>query len=223
MKARFTLVCLFLALFSGCATTNKNPNVKASNDADFKCKPYYCTAYNTLNYDFFAKKSNLGKELGLLDYVNTRIGVDCSGLVSVINDKNDNLFFDTKDLVAHFSSGRKSQAIFDLYKSQEKIFFSSPNPGDLVFFNNTTKRTKGGKQKLITHIGVITDVGTNGQIEFLHNIGGKNVISAMNLNNPNTHKIGNKKINAYLISRCKTSSCLASNRFSGFGRVVAQN
>ncbi|MBR6611793.1 MAG: biopolymer transporter ExbB, partial [Campylobacter sp.] len=62
-------------------------------------------------------------------------------------------------------------------------------------------------------------VKSNGGIEFLHNINGRNIISVMNLQHKDTHKVDGKKINAYIIANCYEPSCLVSNRFSGFGRV----
>ena len=109
--------------------------------------------------------------------------------------------------------------MFDLYKDKNKIHFSQPQVGDLVFFNNTTRATKGRSKKLITHVGIVSKVNKDGSVEFLHNTGGKNVVSVMNLSLPNDHQIAGKKVNAYIISRCKDSSCLVSNRFSGYGRV----
>ena len=109
--------------------------------------------------------------------------------------------------------------MFDLYKDKNKIYFSQPQVGDLVFFNNTTRATKGRSKKLITHVGIVSKVNKDGSVEFLHNTGGRNVVSVMNLSLPNDHQIAGKKVNAYIISRCKDSSCLVSNRFSGYGRV----
>ena len=109
--------------------------------------------------------------------------------------------------------------MFDLYKDKNKISFSQPQVGDLVFFNNTTKATKGGSKKLITHVGIVSKVNEDGSVEFLHNIRGKNVLGVMNLSLPNDHKIAGKQVNDYIISKCNDSSCLVSNRFSGYGRV----
>ncbi|WP_321263217.1 NlpC/P60 family protein [Campylobacter sp.] len=147
------------------------------------------------------------------------MGGDCSGLITAINKNNGSAIFDPKELNKYYSSGRKSQAMFDLYKDKNKISFSQPQVGDLVFFNNTTRATKGGSKKLITHVGIVSKVNEDGSVEFLHNIRGKNVLSVMNLSLPNDHKIAGKQVNDYIISKCKDSSCLVSNRFSGYGRV----
>lgn len=203
-----TLLSLALGAFfiSGCATTGVQGTAK----------------FNSKNKQFYQadeQKRAKNPNFNLKKYTNTRIGGDCSGLITAINKNNGSVIFDPKELNKYYSSGRKSQAMFDLYKDKNKISFSKPQVGDLVFFNNTTKGTKGGKKKLITHVGIVSKVNNDGSVEFLHNMGGRNVVSVMNLSLPDEHKVAGKKVNAYIISRCNDTSCLVSNRFSGFGRV----
>lgn len=201
---------LFLALgavlFAGCATGGSQSSAKLHNK-------------NKQVYEKSAENRGKNPNFNLKKYTNTRIGGDCSGLITAINKNNGSAIFDPKELNKYYSSGRKSQAMFDLYKDKNKISFSKPQVGDLVFFNNTTKGTKGGKKKLITHVGIVSKVNNDGSVEFLHNMGGRNVVSVMNLSLPDEHKVAGKKVNAYIISRCNDTSCLVSNRFSGFGRV----
>lgn len=206
---RNVIFILISALFFAACTTAPQ---SASNT--YKNSYKYNSKYkNNVN-------NELASELNLAKYKNTRIGGDCSGLVSVINKNNDEIYFAPSELNKYFSSGRKSQAIFDLYKSKNQISHHSPKAGDLVFFNNTTKNTRRAKKELITHIGVISKVNKDGSVEFLHNIRGKNVVSVMDLNSPESHAKNGKKINAYIIAGCGNSaSCLASKRFSGFGIV----
>ena len=206
-----TLVFLALGAFfiTGCATGSSQGATNFYNKYD----------KNKQAYQANTEKREKNPNFNLKKYTNTRIGGDCSGLITAINKNNDSAIFDPKELNKYYSSGRKSQAMFDLYKDKNKISFSQPQVGDLVFFNNTTKATKGGSKKLITHVGIVSKVNEDDSVEFLHNIRGKNVLSVMNLSLPNDHKIAGKQINDYIISRCKDSSCLVSNRFSGYGRV----
>ena len=209
MRKKFkTLVFLALGAFfiTGCATGS------SQSSANFYNK-------NKQSYQRDTEKREKNPNFNLKKYTNTRIGGDCSGLITAINKNNGSAIFDPKELNKYYSSGRKSQAMFDLYKDKNKIYFSQPQVGDLVFFNNTTRATKGRSKKLITHVGIVSKVNKDGSVEFLHNTGGKNVVSVMNLSLPNDHQIAGKKVNAYIISRCKDSSCLVSNRFSGYGRV----
>lgn len=212
MKKKFkTLVFLALGAFfiTGCATGSSQDSANFYNKYN----------KNKQSYQRDTEKREENPNFNLKKYTNTRIGGDCSGLITAINKNNDSAIFDPKELNKYYSSGRKSQAMFDLYKDKNKISFSQPQVGDLVFFNNTTKATKGGSNKLITHVGIVSKVNEDGSVEFLHNIRGKNVLSVMNLSLPNDHKIAGKQVNDYIISKCKDSSCLVSNRFSGYGRV----
>ena len=212
MKKKFkTLVFLALGAFfiTGCATGS------SQSSANF----YNKNNKNKQSYQRDTEKREKNPNFNLKKYTNTRIGGDCSGLITAINKNNNSAIFDPKELNKYYTSGRKSQAMFDLYKDKNKIYFSQPQVGDLVFFNNTTRATKGRSKKLITHVGIVSKVNKDGSVEFLHNTGGRNVVSVMNLSLPNDHQIAGKKVNAYIISRCKDSSCLVSNRFSGYGRV----
>ena len=212
MRKKFkTLVFLALGAFfiTGCATGSSQGSANFYNKYN----------KNKQSYQANIEKREKNPNFNLKKYTNTRIGGDCSGLITAINKNNNSAIFDPKELNKYYTSGRKSQAMFDLYKDKNKISFSQPQVGDLVFFNNTTKATKGGSKKLITHVGIVSKVNEDGSVEFLHNIRGKNVLSVMNLSLPNDHQIAGKKVNAYIISRCKDSSCLVSNRFSGYGRV----
>lgn len=209
MRKKFKIL-VFIALgaffITGCATGSSQSSVNFDNK-------------NKQSYQADTKKREKNPNFNLKKYTNTRIGGDCSGLITAINKNNDSAIFDPKELNKYYSSSRKSQAMFDLYKDKNKISFSKPQVGDLVFFNNTTRATKGGSKKLITHVGIVSKVNKDGSVEFLHNIRGKNVLGVMNLSLPNDHKIAGKQVNDYIISKCKDSSCLVSNRFSGYGRV----
>ena len=212
MRKKFkTLVFLALGAFfiTGCATGSSQSATNFYNKYD----------KNKQSYQRGTEKREKNPNFNLKKYTNTRIGGDCSGLITAINKNNGSAIFDPKELNKYYSSGRKSQAMFDLYKDKNKISFSQPQVGDLVFFNNTTRATKGGSKKLITHVGIVSKVNEDGSVEFLHNIRGKNVLSVMNLSLPNDHKIAGKQVNDYIISKCNDSSCLVSNRFSGYGRV----
>lgn len=203
-------ILVFLALgaffITGCATGSSQSATNFYNK-------------NKQSYQTSTEKREKNPNFNLKKYTNTRIGGDCSGLITAINKNNNSAIFDPEELNKYYTSGRKSQAMFDLYKDKNKIYFSQPQVGDLVFFNNTTRATKGRSKKLITHVGIVSKVNKDGSVEFLHNTGGRNVVSVMNLSLPNDHQIAGKKVNAYIISRCKDSSCLVSNRFSGYGRV----
>nr|WP_314468792.1 CHAP domain-containing protein [uncultured Campylobacter sp.] len=166
------------------------------------------------------------KETALLNllqgYIGKRDGGDCSGFVTLINKKFNRDFFDEKELDKFYTKhGLKSEAMFKLYESKNLIAFDDPKVGDLVFFNNTTRSTKNNKKaKIVTHVGIVSSVEKDGTVGFTHNSRGKNAVDFMNLKNKNTRKKGNKELNSYVVS-CKNNntSCLASNRFAGFGKA----
>ncbi|WP_052137595.1 CHAP domain-containing protein [Campylobacter sputorum] len=157
----------------------------------------------------------------LLDrYLDTKAGGDCSGFVSLINNRYDNLYFDENELNSYYSNHRKSQAMYNLYKYNEKISLKNPKVGDLIFFSNTStkKSIKSVNPKNVTHVGIIRGINKDGTIKFIHFASGKNMYGYMNLRDKNTHIRDNKIINSY-ITRCSSASCLTSNRFIGYGKL----
>lgn len=155
-------------------------------------------------------------------YLNKRNGGDCSGFVSFINKQHQNVYFKERQLDKFYTKrGSKSEAIFNFYKSKNLIIQKEPKVGDLIFFHNTTNKTKNNlKNKFITHIGIVDKVYKDGGIRFSHHNGKKIDYGFMNLNHKNTHIKNNKTLNSYIIS-CKkfNTSCLSSNRFAGFASV----
>ncbi|WP_086300575.1 NlpC/P60 family protein [Campylobacter devanensis] len=198
---RFAILFVFAVIFSGCGSKILEQNAPNSTH---------------INRENSIKKSEY--TLNLSKYVGKK-SADCSSLVTTINRKNNNIY-SLSDLSSHYSKdGRRSQAIYNLYKSKNQINYQNASPGDLIFFNNTTKSTKNKTSHNITHIGVVKKIKDDGTIVFLHNLKGKNILSVMNLNHKNSHQIDGKKVNAYIIANCKNINCLVSNRFSGFGKI----
>ena len=105
-------------------------------------------------------------------------------------------------------------------ESQNLITHKNPKIGDLVFFSNTLGKgiQKNKDKKNITHVGIVTAVLGDETVKFIHNSGGKIIHSYMNLKQKNVHLKGNQEINSYLV-RCSNSSCLAANRFAGYGKA----
>lgn len=168
------------------------------------------------------------KEKALLDllqkYIGKKDGGDCSGFVTLINRQFSLNLFDEKELDKFYTArGLKSEAMFRLYESKKLISFKNPEVGDLIFFNNTTKSTKNNKKaKIITHVGIVSSVEKDGTVGFTHHAKGKNAVDFMNLNDKNVRKNGKKELNSF-VATCKNKSlsCLASNRFAGFGKTHA--
>ena len=233
-KIKTNQICaLFLATFiSGCA--NVSPSAPKNTLLTKQSKTQATTSLEKDKIQNWGSKTFHGKtgdrldakETALLNllqgYIGKRDGGDCSGFVTLINHKFHRDFFDEKELDKFYTKhGLKSEAMFKLYESKNLIAFDNPKVGDLIFFNNTTRSTKNNKKtKIITHVGIVSSVEKDGTVGFTHNSRGKNAVDFMNLKNKNTRKKGNKELNSYVVS-CKNNntSCLASNRFAGFGKV----
>ncbi len=158
-------------------------------------------------------------------YIGKKDGGDCSGFVSLINSKNNNLFFDPNALNSYYSDSRKSKAIYNLYKDKNAIKTKiTPKKGDLVFFGDKAiSKTKTPEK--ITHIGIVYDVKSDNTVEFVHNTRGRNEIWSINLSKPTIAKIDDRVVNSYF-KRCgKTvnANCLAPAYFRCFGEVKAEN
>lgn len=168
------------------------------------------------------------KEKALLNlmqkYIGKKDGGDCSGFVTLINRQFSLNLFDENELDKFYTTrGLKSEAMFRLYESKNLITFENPEVGDLIFFNNTTKSTKNNKKaKIITHVGIVSSVEKDGTVGFTHHAKGKNAVDFMNLNDKNVRKNGKKELNSFVATcKDKSASCLASNRFAGFGKTHA--
>ncbi|MBC7557632.1 MAG: C40 family peptidase [Chryseobacterium sp.] len=85
---------------------------------------------------------------------NTSSGFDCSGYtVKVYEENNENL-------------PRRS---VDQSQSGESVSVREIEPGDLVFFATSGSKT-------VTHVGIVHDIGNDGEIKFIHASTSKGVI-----------------------------------------------
>ena len=228
---------LLATCMSGCATVSSSAP-KSSTPVAALTKQSQIQAATWLekskiqNSATEATQSKIGgfdvKEKALLDlmqkYIGKKDGGDCSGFVTLINRQFSLNLFDEKELDKFYTArGLKSEAMFRLYESKNLISFENPEVGDLIFFNNTTKSTKNNKKaKIITHVGIVSSVEKDGTVGFTHHAKGKNAVDFMNLNDKNVRKNGKKELNSFVATcKDKSASCLASNRFAGFGKTHA--
>ena len=230
---KIKIYALLLATFmSGCATVSSSAHKNAMLTKQSQIQATASLEKNKIqSWGSKTFQGKIGdrldtKETALLNllqgYIGKRDGGDCSGFVTLINKKFNRDFFDEKELDKFYTKrGLKSEAMFKLYESKNLIAFDDPKVGDLIFFTNTTRSTKNNKKaKIITHVGIVSSVEKDGTVGFTHNARGKNMVDFMNLKNKNTRKKGKKELNSYVVS-CKNNnlSCLASNRFAGFGKA----
>ena len=209
------LASIAALIFSGCA--NSTPKIYPTDQSG-----------QILNARFLNSQQDVFNDLGgkalsnfMQGFLGKKDGGDCSGFVSLVNKNINNVYFSETNLLKFYGeNGSKSQAIYNFYKKRNLISQTSPKLGDLVFFNNTTSQTKGKNKQTITHLGIIDRIEDDGTIRFMHNTRGKNKSGFINLFQKNSHKIGGKEVNSYIVA-CKggDATCLTSNRFAGFGKV----
>lgn len=84
----------------------------------------------------------------------TASGFDCSGFTLVVYQQNE------------YKLPRRSS---DQALVGDKIDIRQVKPGDLLFF-----ATSGGKK--VSHVGIVQDIGVNGEVKFIHASTSKGVI-----------------------------------------------
>lgn len=215
-RVLFALTLMFL---TGCSFPSHQPQIPQNEGNQTIVDTNATTRPNTTDEDDGRPHKQFGSFFK--KYLNTRAGGDCSGFVSIVNSKYQNMYFDEKTINNHYDNGgRKSKAIYNFYESQNLITYENPKIGDLIFFANTLGKgaQKNKDKKNITHVGIVTAILGDETVKFIHNSGGKIIHSYMNLKQKNTHLKGKQEINSYVI-RCSNSSCLAANRFAGYGKA----
>ncbi len=101
-----------------------------------------------------------------------------------------------------------------------------PNPGDLVFFDDTFDRNGDGKRNdPLTHIGVVISVQDDGTVLFAHgNMSDKRVASRMNLLRPTVYTHDGAVLNDFLRRRDPKAGegqkRLAGQLFHGFASLT---
>lgn len=155
-----------------------------------------------------------------LSYLNKKDGKDCSGFVSLVNQKNGEPYFKQSEIEAYFEDSRRSLAIYNLFEARKRLFESLPKRGDLIFFANTIKAYSAKKAvDNITHIGIVTRIDSDETVHFIHNIRGRNVIGYINFRFPTHSMYDNKIINSYMEKCSPSQNCLAPNYFSAYGML----
>ena len=95
-----------------------------------------------------------------------------------------------------------------------------PEPGDIVFFDNTWDRNGNGRwDDDLTHMGVVVAVDRNGTISYLHNHLRRGVIvEQMNLRHPDSREL-NAPLRQRGSPRDGSGRWLASHLVRGFARA----
>lgn len=158
---KFLLFLPFIVILASCGAANNSKVVKR---ATYKKTVSMTPDLKTFNSNFRGVLDSQREEL-LKDsekYIgapykyggNTSSGFDCSGFtVKIYNENNANL-------------PRRSE---DQSQAGKAISVKEIEPGDLIFF-----ATAGGSK--VSHVGIVHDIGDDGEIKFIHASTSKGVI-----------------------------------------------
>ena len=148
---------------------------------------------------------------------------DCTGVVRAA------YWYAGIDLAQDFANytGNGVTRIYSTLESDNLLYNTDlPEPGDIVFWDNTYDRNEDGKwNDELTHVGVVVSAEENGQIEYVHcNYRTGIVAERMNLMEPDTvtRKVGGKTVRVNSAMRMKgqvvNDKWLASHLVRGFGK-----
>ena len=74
-----------------------------------------------------------------------------------------------------------------------------PNPGDLVFFDDTHDRNHDGRRNdPLTHVGIVVRTESDGTVVFAHRLDRGVVLGRMNLSDPGVRTVGGRVVNDWL-------------------------
>jgi hypothetical protein len=116
-----------------------------------------------------------------------RFNMDCTGAVLAI------YYYAGIDLARDFNK-YTGNGVSRLYKSLEaqKLVYKTRYPltGDIIFWDNTYDRNEDGRwNDTLTHVDMVMNVSTNGDVEYVHlNYRRGIIIENMNLREPEIHQ-----------------------------------
>lgn len=122
-----------------------------------------------------------------------RFNYDCSGTILSIYYRAG------VDLTPQFNQGQ-GNGVARLYQIGERNQFlydtPIPQPGDIVFWDNTYDRNGDGKfNDLLTHAGIVISSSPDGNIEYVHhNYSRGIVVERMNLYDPDAYQDSNGRL-----------------------------
>lgn len=119
----------------------------------------------------------------------------------------------------HFAGSRRvSELLYRNLRSERLTYFNArPNIADLVFFKGTVK----GRNGMISHVGIVTDILEDGTVRILHYSSVGVAAISMNLDNPHLHSLDDGRvINDYLRKRPRgltNAPLLSGELFHAYG------
>lgn len=222
--ASHALPVLAFALLLGCASTRSLPPPVAVPDARVQVEPPprpepqpepALPAEERWLDDVLARADSLhGARRVEVDGQSWRS--DCSGFVEACYAAAG---LDLNDLATGLA--QRAWAMWQgLEQRGQLVAESAVQPGDLVFFDNTTDRNRNGlRDDDVTHVGLVSEVRADGTIIFLHHMSGLVRRDPLHLGQPGVHRdpTSGDVLNAYL-RRGRRGARLAGALVRGFGR-----
>ncbi len=142
---------------------------------------------------------------------------DCSGFVRGV--------YEQAGLSFGGGEGKENDTttIYRFVMEHGRVSMKDPQPGDLVFFDNTYDKNGDGKMNdQLTHVGIVDKILKNGTVVFIHFYGKTIIRSRMNLDYPHLEYLpGTKERLNHMLRRKdrKSRGLLAAEVFAGFGKL----
>lgn len=152
--------------------------------------------------------------------VGSRAGSDCVGFVAEVFRKHG------VELLAEGGAPDDNgvRVIWRLAKRRGAVHKRErPDPGDLVFFDDTHDRNADGRRNdPLTHVGIVERVDGD-TVTFVHRVDRGVVRTRMNLDSPAARKVGGAIANDHLRVGSATGHAprLAGSLFAGFATLAA--
>jgi cell wall-associated NlpC family hydrolase len=164
-----------------------------------------------------ASRASLWVGLPSLSGVSREVNDDCSGLMHLA------YWQPGLSLMPEYTLPGEG-GVAAIYRKAQRlgVLRDEPQPGDLVFFQETHDRNRDGRRNDgLTHIGVVVRVSSDGLVTFVHRAGGGVKRSRLHLYQPNIRKDARGRVlNDWLRRRDKHGrGQLAGELLVGFAAV----
>jgi len=108
-----------------------------------------------------------------------KFSYDCSGFIGgILYREGIDVFKGASELQMR---GNGVRLLYEFTQKYGYLFKNNPQPGDLIFFSNTYDRNRDRKNNdLLTHVGLVERVDSDGTITFIHHLNARAQRDRMN-------------------------------------------